>query len=345
MPDTPAPIQKATVVGIGAMGTVMAHVLGTNGVQVALLARDCEDVRQIFTGGENRLYLPDVKLSPRVHPTNQATAAFAETELIVSAMPCQYLRAAWRERGLFAPPGVPIVSVTKGLEIGTLARPSAIIREFAPASPVVALSGPNIARELARCLPATAVAAAEDPAVAALAQQTIATSWFRIYTSPDVVGVELAGALKNIIALAAGILDGLRAGDNAKAALVTRGLVEITRLGVALGARPETFWGLAGVGDLITTSVSPHGRNRTAGQRIGEGIPVDRVVAEMPHVIEGIPTTRAVCELAAQRHVDMPITQAVHDVLFTGKSPLVAITELMNRPPKAETVPGVGGAA
>ena len=167
-------------------------------------------------------------------------------------------------------------------------------------------------------------------------QQTLSTSWFRVYTSPDVLGLELAGALKNVIALAAGILDGLHAGDNAKAALVTRGLVEITRLGVALGARPETFGGLAGVGDLITTSVSPHGRNRSAGERIGRGISPEQVVAESKAVIEGIPTTRAVIELAERNGVEMPITRAVGQVLFEHKPPLVAITELMNRPPKAE---------
>jgi glycerol-3-phosphate dehydrogenase (NAD(P)+) len=172
--------------------------------------------------------------------------------------------------------------------------------------------------------------------VAELIQTTLTTSWFRVYTSGDVLGVELAGALKNVIALAAGILDGLRAGDNAKAALVTRGLVEITRLGVALGARPETFGGLAGVGDLITTSVSPFGRNRSAGERIGCGATMEEVVAESNAVIEGIPTARAVLELAARRGVEMPITKAVCEVLFENKSPLVAITELMSRPPKPE---------
>lgn len=329
-------IEKATVVGIGAMGTVTAQLLASNGVNVALLARDAEDVHEIFVGRENRRYLPHVRLSERVHPTNNPSAAFRATQLVISAMPCQFLRAAWAERAAHVPAGVPIGSVTKGLEISTQARPSEIIAEFAPRSPVAVLSGPNIAHELARCLPATCVVACGDPAVAELLQQTIATSWFRIYTSQDVLGVELSGALKNIIAIAAGILDGLQAGDNAKAALVTRGLVEITRLGVALGARPETFGGLAGVGDLITTSVSPHGRNRTAGERIGRGLAVEQVIAESPAVIEGIPTTKAVLDLAHRRKVEMPITRAVYDILFEKKPPLVAITELMNRPPKAE---------
>ncbi len=329
-------LEKATVVGIGGMGTVMAQVLASNNVNVALLARDCEPVDEIFVGGQNTRYLPEVTLADRIRPTNNAAAAFAETELIISAIPCQYLRAQWAQRGPATPPDVPIVSVTKGLEIKTQARPSEIIAEHAPTNPVVVLSGPNIARELARCLPATAVVACVEAEVAIRVQEALSTSWLRIYTSTDPLGVEFAGAVKNVVALAAGILDGLQAGDNAKAALVTRGLVEIARLGVALGARPETFSGLAGMGDLVTTCVSPYGRNRSAGERIGRGDAVETVVAESTAVIEGIPTTRAVLDLARRVKVEMPITAAVHDVLFENKPPLVAITELMQRPPKAE---------
>lgn len=329
-------VDKATVIGIGAMGTVVSQILATNGVNVALLARDCEPVGEIFIAGENRRYLPGVHLSERVRPTNNADAAFISSEMVISAIPCQYLRAAWQQHAARVPAGIPIGSITKGIEIATLARPSQIIAEYAPANPIAVLSGPNIARELVRCLPATMVAASALPDVAELFQQTLGTSWLRIYTSRDVAGVELAGALKNVIALAAGILDGLRAGDNAKAALVTRGLVEITRLGVALGARPDTFVGLAGVGDLITTSVSPYGRNRSAGERIGQGVPVRQVIDESPAVIEGIPTTKAVLRLAERYDVEMPITHAVYEVLFEDKPPLVAVTELMNRPPKAE---------
>ncbi len=329
-------VEKAAVIGIGGMGSVVAQILATNGVNVALLARESEPVGEIFVNRENRRYLPDTRLSERITPTNNAAAAFRDSDLIISAIPCQFLRGVWEGHGELVPSGVPIGSVTKGIEIATGARPSEIIREFAPENPVAVLSGPNIAKELARCLPATVVVASESVAVGKLIQATLGTSWFRVYTSRDVLGVELAGAVKNVVALAAGILDGLQAGDNAKAALVTRGLVEITRLGVALGARPETFSGLAGVGDLITTCVSPYGRNRTAGERIGQGVSVEQVIAESHAVIEGIPTTRAVLALAKQHKVEMPITQAVYDVLFETKSPLVAITELMSRPPKAE---------
>lgn len=329
-------VEKAVVIGIGAMGTVTAQILAGNGVHVSLLARESEPVDEVFVGRENCRYLPGTKLSERVRPTNDAAAAFQGCDLIVSAIPCQYLRREWEQHGPRVPAGVPIGSVTKGIEIATLARPSEIIRQHAPHNPIAVLSGPNIAPELVRCLPATVVVASESLAVAQLFQQTLSTAWFRVYTSQDVVGVELAGAVKNVVALAAGILDGLRAGNNAKAALVTRGLVEITRLGVALGARAETFAGLAGVGDLITTSVSPIGRNRSAGERIGRGASVEQVVAESRAVIEGIPTTRAVLALAGRYGVEMPITRAVYDVLFEGKPPLVAITELMSRPPRAE---------
>ncbi len=329
-------VEKATVIGIGAMGTVTAQILASNGTNVALVARDSEPVDDIFVHRENSRYLPGVRLSERIVPTNNVAAAFQNSELIISAIPAQFVRGEWERRGPAVPHGVPIGSVTKGIEIATLSRPSQIIAEHAPHNPVAVLSGPNIASELVRCLPATVVVASNVPGVAELFQQALGTSWFRVYTSADVLGIELAGALKNVIALAAGILDGLKAGDNAKAALVTRGLVEISRLGVALGARAETFQGLAGVGDLITTSVSPHGRNRSAGERIGAGATPEQVIADTPAVIEGIPTTRAVLDLARRHDVEMPITQAVYDVLFNAKAPLLAITELMTRPLKAE---------
>jgi glycerol-3-phosphate dehydrogenase (NAD(P)+) len=293
-------LMKATVVGAGAMGTVMAQVLDSNDVKVALLARS-EELDDLAVARENKRYLPGMRLAPGISPTDDARTALSNTELVVSAYPCQFLRGVWQEIGREIPVGAPICSTTKGIEIGTLKRPTEIIAEYAPHHPLAVLSGPSIARELARCLPATVVVASERPEIADVVQAVVGTSWFRVYTNPDVIGVELAGALKNVIALAAGILDGLRAGDNAKSALVTRGLVEITRLAVALRAHPETFVGLAGVGDLITTCISPHGRNRTAGQRIGEGRPVDAVIRESVSVIEGIPTTRAVIELA-RRH-------------------------------------------
>lgn len=328
-------LTKAAVIGAGAMGTTMARILESNGMHVALLARE-EELQELLVHRESRRYLPGARLGPNIAPTDDPAAALAHAELVISAVPCQYLRGAWERLAAHVPAGAPICSATKGIEINTRMRPSEIIREYAPESPLSVISGPSIAPEVARCLPATVVVASEDAPVAELVQLAVTTSWFRVYTNRDVLGVELAGALKNVIALAAGILDGLRAGDNAKAALLTRGLVEITRLSVVMGALPETFVGLAGVGDLVTTCFSPVGRNRSAGERIGRGTPPEDVVRESVSVIEGIPTTRAVIGLAQQYEVEMPITRAVYEVLFEGKEPLAAITELMNRPPKAE---------
>jgi glycerol-3-phosphate dehydrogenase (NAD(P)+) len=329
-------ISKATVVGAGAMGTVMAQVLATNGVRVALLARRREQAEEMLATRENRQHLPGMKLSPDVRPTVEARFAMANTELVISAAPCQFLRATWERHGWLVPAGVPICSVTKGIEVDTLSRPSEILDQFVGDNPIAVLSGPSVAPEIARCLPATVVVASDLPEIAEQMQKALSTSWFRVYTNPDVLGVELSGATKNVIALAAGILDGLRAGDNAKAALLTRGLAEIARLGVALGAHPQTFMGLAGVGDLVTTCVSPLGRNRSAGELIGKGTAVEKVIRESAGVIEGIPTARAVLALARRHAVEMPITQAVYEVLFEGKPPLTAITELMRRPLKAE---------
>lgn len=318
------------------MGTVMAQILAMNRVHVAMLVRDEFRAQELSLQRENRRFLPGMRFDERIMPTSDPRRALQHSELIIAAIPCQHLRGVWKTLASEIVEDTPICSVVKGIETEKLARPSEILREESPRNPVIVLSGPSIAPEMARCLPTTVVVAGTDRNVTELAQSALGTSWFRVYTSSDVVGVELAGAVKNVIALAAGILDGLHAGDNAKAALLTRGLVEITRLGISLGARPETFVGLAGVGDLVTTCVSPLGRNRTAGERIGRGESVESVIASSPSVVEGIPTTRAVMELAQRYDVEMPITDAVFHVLFNQKPPLTAITELMRRPPKAE---------
>lgn len=326
---------KATVIGTGAMGTIVAQLLASRGSNVAFLARTSERVQQLVTERENR-HLPGLRFDERIVPTSDPAAAFAHTELIVSAVPCQFLSAMADNYSDYVEPGIPICSVSKGLELNTTRRPSEVLSDRWQDNPIAVLSGPSIAPELARCLPATVVVACPDEAVANLIQDVMSTSWFRIYTNRDLLGVELAGAMKNVIALAAGILDGLRAGYNAKSALVTRGVVEIARLGEACGAQAETFQGLAGVGDLVTTCFSPVGRNRSAGEQIGRGISVDQVRRESDGVIEGIPTTQAVQQLATSVGVEMPITESVHRVLFEGRSPLEAITDLMNRPPKSE---------
>ncbi|MHC4221599.1 MAG: NAD(P)H-dependent glycerol-3-phosphate dehydrogenase, partial [Planctomycetota bacterium] len=233
---------------------------------------------------------------------------------------------------------IPIVSVNKGIENKTLLRPDQILTEIlGPDTKCAELSGPTIADELARHLPAVACAACSDEDIACQIQQTFSTDWFRVYTNTDIVGVELAGATKNIIAIAAGIIDGIGAGDNAKAALLSRGLAEITRLGIACGAKPQTFAGLTGMGDLVTTCISPKGRNRSFGERIGKGQTAEEAKNATQSVIEGIATCESVVALAKRHEIEMPITQAVYEVLFENKHVQKAISDLMKRQLKAES--------
>ena len=330
-----------TILGDGAMATVCSILLSTGGLDVTMWGAFEESIERLIQNRENQKLLKGVKIPKQVKLTANDADAFAAASMIVSAIPTQYMRSVWTRLRKFVPPKVPIVSVAKGIEIDTLLRPTQIIADVLSPGvtcqwPLAALSGPNIAAELARYLPATAVAASEDEAFAQRVQALFSTQWFRVYTNNDVVGVELAGASKNIIAIAAGILDGLAAGNNAKAALVTRGLVEITRLGVAMGAKEATFTGLAGLGDLITTCVSPEGRNRTVGEQLGKGRKLKDILEGMDSVAEGVPTTKAVREVARRLRVEMPITEAVYAVLFEQKDVLHALSDLMSRDPKPE---------
>ena len=329
--------EQVTILGDGAMATVCSILLTTGGHGVTMWGAFEESIERLMQDREQRRLLPGVKVPANVRLTANDDDCFAGATMVVSAIPTQYMRGVWQRLKPRVPKGVPLVSVAKGIENGTLLRPTQVVEDVLGRDrPLVALSGPNIAAELARYLPGTAVAACPDESVAQRAQSAFSTQWFRVYTNEDVVGVELAGAIKNVVAIAAGIIDGLAAGNNAKAALVTRGLVEITRLGVAMGARPETFGGLAGLGDLITTCVSPEGRNRSVGERIGKGQKLADVLAKMDSVAEGVPTTRSVVELARRYDVEMPITEAVHAVLFEDLDVLRALSRLMTRDPKAE---------
>jgi glycerol-3-phosphate dehydrogenase (NAD(P)+) len=329
--------ERVTILGDGAMATVCSILLTSGGHDVTLWGAFEHSIEALLQDREQRTLLPGVKIPPQVRLTANDTDCFNNATLILSAIPTQYTRSVWERLKQHAPPSIPIVSVAKGIENTTLLRPTQIIKDVLDSSfSLCALSGPNIAGELARCLPATAVAASEDQALAERVQSAFSTQWLRIYTNADVIGVELAGATKNVIAIAAGILDGLGAGNNAKAALVTRGLVEITRLGVAMGATEATFQGLAGVGDLITTCVSPEGRNRTVGEQLGKGRKLQEILEKLPSVAEGVPTTKAVVQLARQFKVEMPITEAVHAVLFEGRDVIRALSDLMSRDPKPE---------
>jgi glycerol-3-phosphate dehydrogenase (NAD(P)+) len=335
--------ERVTILGDGAMATVCSILLTQGGSGVTMWGAFEESIDRLIQNRENQRLLPGVRVPPGVHLTANDADCFNASTLVLSAVPTQYMRSVWTRLAPHVPPGVPIVSVAKGIEVGSLLRPTEIIADClgqaAGDHPLAVLSGPNIAAEIAKYLPATAVAAATDPALSRHVQQLFSTQWFRVYTNEDVIGVELAGAAKNIIAIAAGVLDGLAAGNNAKAALVTRGLVEITRLGVAMGARPETFVGMAGLGDLITTCVSPEGRNRSVGEAIGKGRQLQEVLGAMDSVAEGVATTKSVAQLARRHGVEMPITQAVHSVLFEGKDVLHALTDLMTRDAKPEILP------
>ena len=292
--------------------------------------------------------LPGFLLPESVRIALKPAEALKGADVIVSAIPVQYIRGVWGRMAKHVPAGAGVVSVAKGIENVTLLRPTQVIADVLrktgaddpdqPARPLACLSGPTIAPELARCMPAAMIAASDDADFAKRVQALFNTSWLRIYTNPDLLGVELAGAMKNVIAIAAGIVDGLQAGYNAKSALLARGLAEITRLGVAMGATADTFFGVAGVGDLATTCFSPEGRNRALGEAIGRGTDISAYLDQSESVIEGVATTRSVAALAKKYRVEMPICTAVHAVLFEEMDPIEAIGRLMSRAPKPERV-------
>ena len=332
-------MKRVAILGAGGMGTAMAVLFARCARSVQIWPRDPARARDLGLARENARHLPGVRFPENVIVVPNACDATGGAELIVAAIPSAYLRATLGALSEKVPRNVPVLSVIKGIENGTFARPSQIIEQTLGTRPIAILSGPGHAEELARDLPASLVVAGPDDALNVAVRDALNQRFLRVYTNPDAVGVELAGALKNVLAIAAGICDGLRFGDNAKAALITRGLVEITRFGTRLGAAPETFQGLAGIGDLLTTCYSAFGRNRAVGERIGRGAKLDEVLAEMVNVAEGVPTTRSVYDLANRHEVEMPITQALYKVLFEQKPPLDSVTELMLRRPKLECQP------
>jgi glycerol-3-phosphate dehydrogenase (NAD(P)+) len=329
--------ERVIILGDGAMATVCSILLDHNGHDVTMWGAFPDAIERLRANREQTKLLPGVRVPDAVRLTADDADALRDAEIAVLAIPTQYLRSVCMRLKPHVPTRLPIVSVAKGIEIETSLTPSQVIGEvLGKSNPLCVLSGPNIAGEIARRLPASAVAASSDPALAQRVQQLFSTGWFRVYTNPDALGVEIAAATKNVIALAAGMLDGLGAGSNAKAALVTRGLVEIARLGVALGGRAETFSGLAGLGDLVTTCISAEGRNRSVGERLGRGERIADILASMSSVAEGVPTTKAVVALAHRRGIAMPIAEQVHRVLFEGKDASAALADLMSRDLKPE---------
>jgi glycerol-3-phosphate dehydrogenase (NAD(P)+) len=328
---------NVAIIGAGGMGTACSVLLAEHADQdVSLWTANTEHADAMRRERENVRLLPGVKIPPRVLVTADIAEATASADLLLVAVPTVYLRDALERIKEHLKLDRPVISVVKGLENETFLRPSEIICEVLGQRAVVALSGPSHAEEISRHLPATVVAASGDLALAKRVQHICSTERFRVYTNTDIIGVELAAALKNIVAIAAGVCDGLQFGDNAKAALLTRGLVEMVRFGTALGAERNTFFGLAGIGDLITTCQSPYGRNRSVGEALGKGKKLDEIISGMEAVAEGVATTRSVHDLAERRGIDMPITAEVYRVLFEGKDPLEAVRDLMLRPHKAE---------
>ncbi len=328
-----------TILGAGNWGTALGLLLAEKGNRVILWEFDTAQARLLKEERENRKFLPGFPFPDNLRATSVLEDALAVPEMVVFAVPSHTLRSVAMDAANSLTGAVTLVSVVKGIEKDSLKRMSEVIDESVGKSfkgRTVALSGPSIAHEVIRRIPTTVVAASSDASSAQQVQQVFSTPFFRVYSSSDIIGVELGGAVKNVIVIAAGICDGMGLGANTKAALLTRGLAEIKRLGISMGAREETFAGLSGMGDLITTAFSTHSRNRHVGEELGRGRSLAAILEEMVMVAEGVKTTVSVVQLAQAHHVDMPITREVHEVLFCGKSPEQGMRDLMTRALKEE---------
>jgi glycerol-3-phosphate dehydrogenase (NAD(P)+) len=333
-------VTKAAVFGTGSWGTAFGMVLADAGCEVTLWGRRAELAEAVNSRRTNPDYLPGVQLPENLRATTDPAEAARGAEFTVLAVPSQTLRGNLAQWVPLLHPETVLVSLMKGVELGTAERMSEVIAEVAGVGPsrVAVLTGPNLAKEIAARRPAASVVACADQTVAERLQSACHTPYFRPYTNTDVVGCELGGAVKNVIALAVGIADGMELGDNAKASLITRGLAETSRLGLAMGADAHTFAGLAGMGDLVATCSSPLSRNHTFGANLGRGMTLEETIAVTKQTAEGVKSCRSVRELARRHGVEMPITETVVGIVHEGKPPLVALKELMSRSAKAERV-------
>ncbi len=327
---------KVSVIGAGSWGMAIAKVLETNGHEVTVWSHREEEVRKLQNTGENESKLPGVRLSEHTQFTSDLEAAVKERDMLVLAVPSTAVRSTACKMAPYVQSGVIVVNLAKGIEESTRLILTDIIKEEMPGVNAAVLSGPSHAEEVGHGIPTTVVAGARDRETAEYIQNIFMNQVFRVYTSPDMLGIELGGALKNVIALAAGVADGLGCGDNTKAALITRGIAEMSRLGVAMGGRIETFNGLTGIGDLIVTCASVHSRNRKAGYLIGQGKTMQEAMTEVKMVVEGVHSAKAAMILAEEYGVDMPIVEQVNRVLFENKSAREAMEELMLRDKKIE---------
>jgi glycerol-3-phosphate dehydrogenase (NAD(P)+) len=326
---------KVAVLGAGSWGTTVAGLVASR-TPTVIWAREDGLAEEINDKHRNSLFLPDAVLPDGLRASQSIEEALRDATAIIVGVPSPYYRAVLGDARQHFPAGVPILNLTKGLEVGSLRRMTEILAELLPGSPAGVLSGPNLAKEVAAGEPAATVVAFADQSLAREYQQLLGGSSFRVYTNPDVIGCELGGVLKNVIAIATGLADGIGLGDNTRAALVTRGLAEVTRLGVALGGEPLTFLGLSGVGDLVVTCMSPKSRNHSVGVQLGQGRTLAEITAEMRMIAEGVKTSLAVVELASRVGVEVPIAEQVVEVLHHGRSPLEALRTLMDREMRSE---------
>lgn len=329
-------MKKVTVIGSGSWGTALAVMLAQNGHEVMIWSRRQDAVDELLIDRKNDRYLPGIVIPENIQATTDREAAVENAEIIILAVPSRAVADTVRDFSPYLKTWQILVNVAKGLEPGTLLCLSDVIKREAPQCEVCVLSGPSHAEEVARGIPTTCLITCENEAVAKVVQEEFANARFRLYTNTDMVGVEIGAALKNVMALAAGMSDGLGFGDNTKAALMTRGMAEMKRLGIAMGGKPETFAGLSGIGDLIVTCTSMHSRNRRAGILLGQGKTLQETLDEVKMVVEGVNTVQAACALAEKYNVSMPITQAIYGVLFEGDNVHEAVINLMTREFKSE---------
>ncbi|MGN0132664.1 MAG: NAD(P)H-dependent glycerol-3-phosphate dehydrogenase [Lachnospiraceae bacterium] len=325
-----------SVIGAGSWGTALARVLAKNGHQVTVWSIMEDEIAMLKEKREHETKLPGVKLPENINFTTDLKDAVENKDMLVLAVPSPFTRSTSKSMAPYVAEGQLIVNVAKGIEDVTYMTLTDIIEEEIPQALVAVLSGPSHAEEVGKDMPTTLVAGAAKKETAEYIQNAFMCDFIRVYTSPDVLGIELGGALKNVVALAAGIADGLGCGDNTKAALITRGIAEISRLGVAMGGKIESFTGLTGIGDLIVTCSSKHSRNRRAGQLIGQGYTYEQAMDEVKMVVEGVYSAKAAAGLAKKYHISMPIVQEVNEILFEGKPATEAVKDLMFRDKRSE---------
>lgn len=329
------PNSYISVIGAGAWGTTLAYILSEKGYDVTLWTHEKELTGHINEQRINPFYLPDIKLPISIKATNDIAEAVTHSRYIVNAVPTQYIRPVFSLLKSYIRNEAIIISASKGIEIDTLLTPSMILKDILN-RPVAALSGPSFAKEVVEKKPTAVTLAAEDRKTALLLQEIFNTDYFRVYTHSDIVGVEIGGAMKNVIAIASGVCDGLSLGYNSRAALMTRGLSEITRLGTSLNAKEITFTGLSGLGDLVLTCTAQLSRNYTVGYKLGQGMKLSDITRQTRSIAEGVPTTLSAYTLSKRHNIDMPITEQVYLTLYRDKPPTEALKDLMNRSLKSE---------